>query len=247
MGLTRHAGLPVRGRTALVTGASSGIGAATAAELGSRGCRVVLVGRDERRLAEVAGRTGGQPLPADLTESAGLDRVAAAAREVDLLVHSAGIGWAGDLDSMPAERIAALAALNLTAPMLLTRAALPQLRRRRGHVVFVASIAVVGVPGEEVYSATKAGLQAFAAGLRHQDGIGVTTVFPGAVRTPFFAGRRYDRRFPRMVGPREVAEALVRGVERGEAEVFVPRWLVAPARLQGALPGAFHRLARHFG
>ncbi|PKW17503.1 SDR family NAD(P)-dependent oxidoreductase [Saccharopolyspora spinosa] len=240
-------GLTVRGRTALVTGASSGIGAATAAELSSLGCRVVLVGRDEQRLAEVAERTGGEPVPADLTYPTGLDRAAAAAREVDLLVHSAGIGWAGDLSAMPPERIEALTAVNLTAPMLLTRAALPDLRRRCGHVVFVASIAVVGVPGEAVYSATKAGLRAFGASLRNRDGIGVTTVFPGAVRTPFFAGRRYDRRFPRMVSPQEVAAALVRGVERDAEEVFVPKWLIAPARLQGLLPGTFHRLARRFG
>lgn len=240
-------GLKVRGRTALVTGASSGIGAATAAELSSLGCRVLLVGRDERRLAEVAARTGGEPVPADLTDPAGLDRAVAAAREVDLLVHSAGVGWAGDLNAMPPERIEALTAVNLTAPMLLTRAALPDLQRLHGHVVFVASIAVVGVPGEEVYSATKAGLRAFAASLRYRNGIGVTTVFPGAVRTPFFADRRYDRRFPRMVSPQEVAQALVRGVERGAEEVFVPKWLTAPARLQGLLPGTFHRLARRFG
>jgi hypothetical protein len=240
-------GLTVRGRTALITGASSGIGAATAAELATAGCRVLLSGRDERRLAAVAERTGGEPVPADLADPAGLDRIAAAARDVDLLVHSAGLGWAGELTSMPAERIEALTAVNLTAPMLLTRAVLPELRRRRGHVVFVASIAVVGVRGEDVYSATKAGLRAFAASLRYQDDIGVTTVFPGAVRTPFFGGRQYDRRYPRMVGADEVATALVRAVERGKAEVFVPKWLAVPDRLQGAVPAVFHRLARRFG
>ncbi|WP_312864641.1 SDR family NAD(P)-dependent oxidoreductase [Saccharopolyspora phatthalungensis] len=236
----------MRGRTALVTGASSGIGAATATELNARGCRVLLVGRDEHRLAEVAERTGGEPVHADLTDPAGLDRVAGAAGAADLLVHSAGLGWAGELTAMPAERIAQLTAVNLTAPMLLTRAVLPELRRRRGHVVFVASVAVVGVAGEEVYSATKAGLRAFAASLRYQDGIGVTTVFPGAVRTPFFDGRHYERRVPRMVSAQEVARALVRAVERGAAEVFVPKWLIVPARLQGAMPKTFHRLARRF-
>ncbi|MCI2418220.1 SDR family NAD(P)-dependent oxidoreductase [Saccharopolyspora sp. K220] len=240
--------MTVRGRTALVTGASSGIGAATAAELAAAGCTVLLTGRDERRLTEVAQRTGGQPVLADLTDPAGLDRVAAAARDVDLLVHSAGVGWAGELASMPAERIAALTEVNLTAPMLLTRAALPEmLRRRCGHIVFISSIAVVGVPGEEVYSATKAGLRAFAASIRHQTEIGVTTVHPGAVRTPFFDNRRYERRFPRMVSPEDVAVALVRAVQQGKPEVFVPKWLTVPARLQGALPEVFHRLARRFG
>ncbi|GAA0535936.1 oxidoreductase [Saccharopolyspora subtropica] len=237
----------LRGRAALVTGASSGIGAATAAELAAAGCRVVLVGRDEQRLAEVAGRTGGDPVAADLTDPAGMDRVVSVARGADLLVHSAGVGWAGELGAMPPERLEALTALNLTAPMQLTRAILPELRRRRGHLVFVASIAAVGVRGEEVYAATKAGLRAFAASLRQHDGVGVTTVLPGAVRTPYFDGRRYERRFPRMVSPEDVAAAVVRAVRRGEEEVFVPRWLVVPARLQGALPGVFHRLARRFG
>ncbi|SEF96285.1 hypothetical protein SAMN02982929_01122 [Saccharopolyspora kobensis] len=239
-------GLTLRGRTALVTGASSGIGAATAGELAANGCELVLVGRDRQRLAEVAERCGGRALAAELTDEAGLDLVVTAARQVDLLVHCAGVGWAGDLASMPAERVAELAAVNLTAPMLLTSAVLPELRRRRGHVVFVSSIAAVGVRGEEVYAATKAGVRAFAESLR-LDGIGVTTVFPGAVRTPFFAGRRYDRRFPRMLTAQEVASALVRGVQRGRAEVFVPAWLAVPARLQGAAPGLFRGLARRLG
>ncbi|MER6990419.1 SDR family NAD(P)-dependent oxidoreductase [Saccharopolyspora hirsuta] len=239
--------MTVRGRTALVTGASSGIGAAAAAELAAHGCQLVLVGRDQRRLAEVAERTGGRALAAELTDPTGLDRVVTAARRVDLLVHCAGVGWAGDLASMSAEQVEALMAVNLTAPVLLTSAVLPELRRRRGHVVFVSSIAVVGVRDEEVYAATKAGVRAFAESLRHLDDIGVTTVFPGAVRTPFFAGRHYDRRFPRMLTPQEVAAALVRGVQRGRAEVFVPAWLAVPARLQGALPGLFRVLARRFG
>ncbi|GAA4616395.1 SDR family NAD(P)-dependent oxidoreductase [Saccharopolyspora hordei] len=239
--------MTLRGRTALVTGASSGIGAATAAELAAAGCQVVLVGRDQRRLAQVTARTGGLALAAELTDASGLDRVVTAARRVDLLVHCAGIGWSGDLASMSAEQVEALTAVNLTAPVLLTSAVLPELRRRRGHVVFVSSIAAVGVRGEEVYAATKAGVRAFAESLRRLDGLGVTTVLPGAVRTPFFAGRRYDRRFPRVLAPEEVAAALVRGVQRGRAEVFVPGWLAVPARLQGALPGVFRALARRFG
>ncbi|GAA4839651.1 SDR family NAD(P)-dependent oxidoreductase [Saccharopolyspora rosea] len=244
-------GLTLDGRTALVTGASSGIGAATAAALADAGCRLLLAGRDELRLTRVADRTGGSRLLGDLTDAAHLSRVARAGADADLLVHSAGIGWSGELGEMPAERIHDLAAVNLTAPMLLTRDVLPEMMRRgRGHVVFVASIAVVGVRDEEVYSATKAGLRAFAAGIRPRAaarGVGVTTVFPGAVRTPFFDGRGYDRRFPRMVAAEEVAAALLRAVRRGTEEVYVPRWLALPARLQGAAPGLFSRLSRRFG
>jgi short-subunit dehydrogenase len=239
--------------TALVTGGSSGIGAAIAEALAAAGCQVVVLGRDRDRLDALARRTGARALVADLATPEGLARAADAAAAVDLLVNSAGRGWAGDLAGMPEPDLDALVVLNLVVPLRLTRAALPGMRARgRGHLVFVSSIAAVGVGGEAVYAATKAGLRAFAASVRHEvagDGISVTTVLPGAVRTPFFdhRGLPYDRRFPRQVDPTEVAAALVGALERGDPEVFVPRWLTVAARVQGALPDLFHRLARRFG
>lgn len=247
-----HVGLKVRGSTALVTGASSGIGAATADELAAAGARLLLTGTDVDRLTEVARRTGGEVLVADLTDPAGLDRVCEAAQRVDLLVHSAGRGWAGDFEDMECVDIAALPALNLVAPLRLTRAALPHMRAHgRGHLVFVSSVATVGVAREAVYAATKAGLRAFASSLRHEvaaDRIGISTVFPGVVDTPFFTcrGEPYDRRFPRKLDATRVAAALVRAVERDQAEVFVPRWLTVPARMAGAAPRLFHELADRF-
>jgi uncharacterized protein len=243
----------LRGRTALVTGASSGIGAASARALAAAGATVVLTGTDPERLAATAACTGGRTVVADLTDPDGLERVCQAATRAEVLVHSAGRGWAGEFATMPDADISTLVELNVTVPLRLTRAALPHMRERgRGHLAFVASVAVVGVGREAAYSATKAGLRAFAAGLRHElagDGIGVTTVFPGAVDTPFFAnrGRGYERRFPRMVAPEAVAGALVRAIERNRPEVFVPGWLTVAARVQGAAPGIFHRMAGRFG
>ncbi|MBV9728082.1 MAG: SDR family NAD(P)-dependent oxidoreductase [Pseudonocardiales bacterium] len=243
----------ITGWKALVTGGSSGIGAAIAERLAAAGCRVVVLGRDSDRLEALARRTGARALVADLSSTDGLSRAADAAAGVDLLVNSAGRGWAGDLATMAEPDLDVLVALNLLAPLRLARAALPGMRERgRGHLVFVSSIAAVGVGGEAVYAATKAGLRTFAASVRHEvagEGIGVTTVLPGAVRTPFFdhRGLAYDRRFPRQVDPAAVASALLQALERDEAEVFVPRWLTVPARLQGAVPELFHRLARRFG
>jgi hypothetical protein len=241
------------GRDALVTGGSSGIGAAIATALAGAGARVRILGRDADRLDAVARRSGAEPVVADLATGAGLATATAAAAEADLVVNAAGRGWAGDLGAMPPDELAALVTLDLVVPMQLARAAVPAMRARGGgHLVFVSSVATVGVGGEAVYSAGKAGLRAFAAALRHDvagDGIGVTTVFPGAVDTPFFdrRGRRYDRRFPRMVSPDAVARGVLRALERDRAEVFVPAWLSLAARVQGVAPGVFHRLAGRFG
>ncbi|MGH3852229.1 MAG: SDR family NAD(P)-dependent oxidoreductase [Pseudonocardiaceae bacterium] len=235
---------------ALVTGGSSGIGAAIAEELAAAGCQLVILGRDPERLDALARRIGARTLVADLSSAQGLSRAAEAAAGVDLLVNSAGRGWAGDLATMAPADIDSLVALNLLAPLRLARAALPGMReRRRGHLVFVSSIAAVGVGGEAVYAATKAGLRAFAASVRHEvvgEPIGVTTLLPGAVRTPFFdhRGQPYNRRFPRQVDPQTVASALFQALERGDAEVFVPRWLTVAARVKGATPELFHRLAQ---
>jgi short-subunit dehydrogenase len=245
--------LRLRGASALVTGASSGIGAALAVRLAAAGCRPVLLGRDAARLEQVAQASGGRAVVADLATPSGLARGCELAAETDLLVNNAGRGWAGELSTMPADDLASLVAVNLEAPLRLTRAAVPAMRARgRGHVAFVASIAVVGVRDEAVYAATKAGLRAFAASLRYEvaaDGVGVTTVLPGVVDTGFFhtRGRPYDRAVPRPIGADAVATALIRAVRRNRAEVFVPGWLGVAARLQGAVPATFHRLARRFG
>ncbi|MGI5157758.1 SDR family NAD(P)-dependent oxidoreductase [Microbispora sp. CA-102843] len=238
------------GARVLVTGASSGIGAATALELSARGARLVLSGRDEEALAGVAARTGGEVLPADLSDPSA--DLAVRAGQVDMLVACAGEGWSGPLARMSGGTAERMIAVNLTAHVQLTRLLLPgMLERGRGHLVYVASIAgVVGVREEAVYAATKAGLLAFAESLRYElPGIGVTAVVPGVVDTPFFArrGRPYTRRRPAPVPPERVARAIAVAVERDRAEVYVPAWLRLPARLHGAAPGAFRVLARRFG
>lgn len=240
-------------RRALITGASSGIGAAVASELSVRDCELILVGRDESRLAEVCAATGGRSVVADLRSPPDVLRVAEAADTADLLVNSAGVGWAGAVADTPANTAPELVAANLTAPIELTRLLLPgMVRRQRGHLVFVSSIAAVGVAGEATYAATKAGVRAFASSVRSEAAaahVGVTTVLPGAVATRFFSGRGrpYDRRFPCPVGPDSVAAALLDGVERNRHEVWVPAWLGWAARVHGAMPATFHRLARRFG
>jgi len=209
------------GRVVLVTGASRGIGAATCAALTRRGAVVVAAGRDETALAEVA---ASSTVVADAADPAAAPALVAAAVDrhgrLDAVVANAGLGWAGEFAAMDPARITELVDVNLRAPMLLARAALPVLRRP-GALVLVTSIAgLVGVPGETVYSVTKAGLETFATLLREEtDGVTVSTVAPGAVDTGFFAGRGvpYDRRFPRPIPPSRVAEAVVEAIHRPRA------------------------------
>lgn len=244
----------VDGAVCLITGASSGIGAATARHLARRGGRVLLAGRDAARLDVLAEETGGVPLVADLADGTGATTVAeqalAAAGHVDLLVNNAGLGWAGDFATMSTDDIATLVAVNLTAPLVLTRLLLPGMRTRgQGHVVLVSSIAgCVGVGREAAYSATKAGMNAFAASLRYElagSGVGVSVVVPGVVDTAFFArrGTPYARSRPRPIPADRVALAVLGCVERNRVEAFRPRWLRVPSRLNGATPGVFRRLA----
>jgi short-subunit dehydrogenase len=244
----------VPGTIALVTGASSGIGAATALALAGRGARVLLHGRNEVALAELASRTGGTVLVEDLADPGAAARLARAAGEVDILVANAGTGYAGDLSTMDQESITSLLQANLTAPIQLTRALLPgMLERGRGSLVYVTSIAGrMGVAGEAVYAATKAGLDTFAESLRLElagRAVSVGVLVPGVVATPFFErrGRPYGRSRPRPVSPERVAHGIVRLVETGCAVTYVPRWLPLPVAVRALAPGAYRRLAGRFG
>jgi NAD(P)-dependent dehydrogenase (short-subunit alcohol dehydrogenase family) len=239
------------GRVVLVTGASRGIGAATCAALTRRGAVVVAAGRDQRALAEVA---AASTVVADAADPAAAPALVAAAVDrhgrLDAVVANAGLGWAGEFAGMDPARITELVDVNLRAPILLARAALPVLRRP-GALVFVTSIAgLVGVPGETVYSVTKAGLETFADLLREEvDGVTVSTVAPGVVATGFFAARGvpYDRSFPRPIPPDRVAAAVVEALTTGRPRRIEPRWLAVPARLSAAAPRTYRALARRFG
>jgi short-subunit dehydrogenase len=246
------------GAVALITGASSGIGAATARRLAAAGTRLILHGRDADRLAEVASASGATALTGDLADLDGAKTLARQAIEVagrvDVLVSNAGIGWCGGLTTMTAEDTAHVLAVNLHAPIELTRLLLPGMRSQgRGHLVYVGSIAGrTGVADEAVYAASKAGLDTFAESLRFElagTGVGVSTVVPGVVDTPFFThrGRPYGRSRPRPIPPDTVAEAIERALVTGRADRYVPRWLAFPAALRVVAPGLYRALATRFG
>lgn len=244
-------------RLAVVTGASSGIGEATARELTRRGWRCVLVARRAERLEPLAAELGGEFEVCDVSERAEVDRVAAAilARHprVDLLVNNAGIPGRGDFFTLEPERIEAVLRTNYLGGVWLTRALEPGLQPG-AHVVNVVSVAgTVAFAPAGPYAASKHAQLAFSrslTGLLGKRGVQVHTVLPGFVETEGFPQKTvlssgFFRRA--VVGPELVAERIVDAVESGKAELFVPRWYRLFALAQTIAPGLVRRLVARSG
>jgi uncharacterized protein len=217
----------VRG-SVLLTGATGGIGATIARALVARGARLTLTGRRADALAPLARELEARAIPCDLSDRRELDRLAAEAAGVDLLVANAALPATGLLGELSYEEIDRMLEVNLRAPIALARALTPEMvRRGRGHVVFISSLSgKAASPASSIYSATKFGLRGFALGLRadlRPHGVGVSVVLPGFIRD---AGMFADAsvRLPRGVGtrsPEAVARGVIRAIERNRAEVEV--------------------------
>ncbi len=194
-------------RTALVTGASSGIGASCGRLLASAGTDLVVVARHAGRLEEVAGQLREQykvsveVLAADLTDPAARarveERLADRGRPVELLVNNAGFGASGSFARQPLDNAQSQIELNVLALTRLTHAALPgMLERGHGGILNVSSMACfVLSPGSAVYGATKAFVTSFSESLHaevRKAGVHVTALCPGFTRTQFHAAGRVD-------------------------------------------------------
>src|SRR5262245_39992612 len=221
-----------QGKVAIVTGASSGIGLSVARKLAERGARVALVARTRSTLEELARELGGTAFPLDvrdLGQVAALPaRVIDALGRIDFVINNAGMNHRGHIARHRPEDLADIVLTNLTAPIVLTRAALEHLRAG-GAVVNVASLAgMVPVPGEAAYSASKAGLRAFTRAVSEEleaKGIHCGCVSPGPVDTGFF--HDIDD-VPSLVFSQpmksadEVADAVLACIERRAPEVAIP-------------------------
>jgi NAD(P)-dependent dehydrogenase (short-subunit alcohol dehydrogenase family) len=213
---------PLAGRTALVTGASRGIGRSIALRLAQLGARLLLVARDQNALARVQQElvqdstlaTATQALPCDLTSASEIEGLASgidAAGGCDILINAAGIGRIGALmHEMPVEDFDTVFATNVRAPFLLMRAVIPHMiARGSGDIVNISSLAGQGpLANGAAYAASKwalNGLSYSAAEELRSHGIRVSVVAPGSVNTEFGRGVK-DR--SKMLQPEDVAAAV---------------------------------------
>ncbi len=219
-------------RSALVTGASSGIGEAMAHLLGGAGVPTVLVARRRDRLAELAERYAGfEVLEADLTTAAGVaavtERIVDAGQPVELVVNNAGFGTSGWFHELDPDRLDDEVRLNVLALTRLSRAALGvMVPRRRGYLLNVSSVAgFQAAPKLAVYAATKAFVTSLGESLHEEargTGVHVTTLCPGLTRTEFQSvsnTEAYQSQYPAFawMTAEEVARAGLDDVARGKA------------------------------
>jgi short-subunit dehydrogenase len=242
-------------KTIIVTGASSpvGIGASVARQFARRGAQVVLAARGREGLERVASQVrdaGGkaQVVPTDLTDPDACERLVAETLDahggLDVLVNNAGFNRRGPVIDQDPRDLAQIIAVNLVAPILLTRIALPALRVRRGAIVQVGSIAgQVPLDDEAAYSASKHGLRAFSFALREElarTGVSVSVVSPGPVDTGFL--RDDIDSVPDVVfanpmsSADEVAELVLACAADGRRERTIPVQTGVLARVAAAVP-----------
>src|ERR671933_1496025 len=263
--LRRQRDFDLQGKTALITGGSRGLGLALAREFAAEGARVVITARDEAELdrarQDLEGR-GAQVLavPADITDRAQVDELvrAAVARfgSVDVLVNNAGIVQVGPMETMTLEDYEQAMAIHFWAPLYATLAVLPGMRERRaGRIVNISSIGgIVSVPHLLPYNASKFALTGLSEGLRAElakDGILVTTVCPGLMRTgsprnALFKGQHRaeyawfalgDSIPGSSISAERAARQIVSACRHGDAEVILSLPAKAATWFHGLFPG----------
>jgi short-subunit dehydrogenase len=257
----------LQGRTALVTGATGGIGGQIARRLAAEGMDLALSGRREEQLTKLVAELSAQgakavAVPADLADLSQIDplieRSEAALGEIDLLVNNAGIEITSAFTRISREELSTMVDVNLTAPMLLAHRVVPgMLERRRGHVVFVSSLAgKIGPAYNEPYAATKAGLVGLNQSLRAEyrgAPIGFSVVCPG-----FTAGEGMYQRMKddgvgsnRVLGEttlEKVADGVVEAVRHDRPEVVESGSPVRPLLALGQLsPRLSEYMLERFG
>jgi short-subunit dehydrogenase len=237
----------IDGARILITGASRGIGEAAALELARRGARLAIAARgvdDLERVSSAVKAAGGAPavvIPTDVSKEDGVMAMVAAAEKalggLDVLVNNAGIGFHAAVAEIDPADLRHVFEVNVMAPHIATRAALPgMLERRRGHIVNVGSVAShISAAYLGGYSSTKFALKALTDALRVElqgSGVHVTLICPGPIATEFVKGAKGNPRgrVPlRPVGApaSDAGRCIARAISHNSAEAFVPAYYQA--------------------
>lgn len=247
--------IDLRNARVLLTGATGGIGHAIARRLRSEGAELILTGRRVDVLEPLAEELSATSIEADLADAADVDRLLDACGRIDVLVANAALPGAGDLFELTVEQIDRNIAVNLRAPIVMSRRlAAPMVERGAGHIVLIGSLSgLTASPVTSMYSATKFGLRGFALGFRqdlHGTGVGVSHVLPGFVRDAgmFVESGMQLPRGVRTVTPEAVAKAVVTCIARDRAEAVVaPVELRLGAALGSIAPGLAASVQRRIG
>jgi short-subunit dehydrogenase len=246
----------IRGKTVLLTGASSGLGPYIARRLHQAGAKFVLSARSEEPLTRLAKELGeSRVIVADLSRAGEAERLAAEAGAIDVLVSNAGVPASGRLAGLKVEHIDRAIAVNLRAGIVLANALAPgMIKRKQGHIVFMSSVAgKVPSPGFSVYNATKFGIRGFGLALREElwgTGVGVSVVCPTFVNEAGMWAETGLKANPMAgeVSPTSVAEAVWKAIAKNRAEVDVmPIQLRASIKIMAVAPGLFATVARSTG
>ncbi len=254
----------MRGRTAFITGAARGIGAATAERLHARGANVALVGLEPERLQANAAALGERAiaLEADVTELAALEACVAQTVErfggIDVAVANAGVSYTGTLATAPVEQVERTLAVNLLGVWRTDRAVAAEIIRSRGYILNIASLsAITHTPMMGPYTTAKAGVEAFSDALRIElaaHGAAVGCAYFGFLDTDLVkagfalpSARRMSERLPGfLVNPAPLStaiDAIERGVGGRSARVWAPRWVGPMLYLRGLLQPLTERRA----
>ncbi|SBT45091.1 SDR family NAD(P)-dependent oxidoreductase [Micromonospora narathiwatensis] len=260
------------GGTAVVTGAASGIGEALAYGLARRGADLVLLDRDAERLDAVAAairvahpdRRIDTHL-VDLADADATDRAATELRRrhprIRLLVNNAGVALGGRFDQVTLDEFLWVIEINFRSVVRLTHALLPALKAEPGaHLVNISSLfGLIAPAGQTAYSASKFAVRGFTEALRHElvdDGVGVTSVHPGGIRTRIAASARVGSGVPReefeagrqqfekllSIDPAKAAEVILRGVRRRRGRVLIGWSAKLPDLLVRLAPASYGRI-----
>ncbi|HEU5050854.1 MAG TPA: SDR family oxidoreductase [Gemmatimonadales bacterium] len=251
---------PLKGLGVVVTGAGSGIGAATASLLASKGAALILVDRDADRLrtrAAAIASTGGRvsTIRCDVSRADDVARLCAESVErpggIGAVIHCAGIVHPGALEATTPDWIARQVEVNLLGTIYVTRAFLPHFRARGGgHVIMLGSLGgIAPMPRETIYSATKFAVRGFGLALALElrgSPIRISVVCPDSVTTPQLRQEAEEGGSPvaftaRLLTPERIAETIAGALARPRREILVPRFRGSLIRLLNLVPDVYAR------